>query len=110
LIKQNKLRRNENTKEDIVKIIQYEKVSLKSKIRIVLRSLMDKVCIKFSEIFLGKGSTRLDIITGFMAILELAKINKIELYQEELFSEIEIRRKDLSDENIDMIPEENNGV
>lgn len=95
LLRRHKLKRNEYCKEDMSKIIQYEKVSLRSKIRDVIKSLINKSTVLFSEIFKRKEQTRLEIVTGFLAILELAKSKKIELFQKSLFSEIEIRRKDV---------------
>jgi len=98
MLKRNSLKRNNKAEVDMVKIIQYEKVSLQSKIREVLRSLLHKPWVKFTEIFVGKEKTRLEIITGFLAILELSKLKKVELFQEVNFSDIEIHRLDAFNE------------
>jgi segregation and condensation protein A len=90
LLKRNAQKRNHKAEVDMVKIIQYEKVSLQSKIREVLRALLHKPWVKFTEIFMGKGKSKLEIITGFLAILELSKSKKVQLFQEDNFSDIEI--------------------
>lgn len=110
LIRHNRLKRNERSKEDMVKIIQYEKVSLKSKIREVVRALIDKVSVKFSDLFLKGGQTKLEVVTGFLAILELAKLRKVELIQREVFADIEIKRKNVSEDFIADLPDEEQNI
>lgn len=92
MLKRNKAKKNPKGQEDIVKIVQYEKVTIKSKLREVLRFLINKPKTYFSEIFLSKNKTKLEIITGFLAILELAKSRKISIYQDENFSDISINK------------------
>ncbi len=92
MLKKNKAKKNQKSQKDMVKIIQYEKVSLKSKIREVVSFLINRPKTLFSEIFLGKNKTRLEIITGFLAILELAKSRKIDIYQDGNFADISINK------------------
>jgi segregation and condensation protein A len=110
IIRNNRAKRNEKSKDDMVKIIQYEKVSLKSKIREIVRALIDKASIKFSEIFFKAGKTKLEVVTGFLAILELAKLRKVELFQKAVFDEIEIKRMDVSEQFISEIPDEEQNI
>lgn len=86
-------------------IIQHEKVSLKSKIREILRELINRSFFKFSEMFSLKQKSKTDVVTGFLAILELAKQKKVKLEQRKQFSDIFIRKigldiEELQDERI----------
>lgn len=76
--------------KNITKLIEHEKVSLKSKMREIIKQLFSKVSFKFSEIFSFKVRSKTEVVTGFMAILELAKMNKIKIVQDRQFSEIHI--------------------
>mgnify|MGYP000448170414 CR=1 FL=1 len=87
----------------ITQILQVEKVSLKSKIREVIRTLINKACFRFSDIFSFTTKSRLEVVTGFLAILELAKLKKISIMQNSHFSEIIVHR---TDENLEDIDEE----
>lgn len=76
--------------KNITKLIEHEKVSLKSKMRDVLKQLLKKVSFKFSELFSLKHKSRAEVVTGFLAILELAKMKKIRIVQKNQFSEIHV--------------------
>jgi len=76
----------------IEELIQREKVSLKNKMKEILMILINKAFFRFSEIFpLGKKS-KAEVVTGFMAVLELAKLHKVNLDQKKRFSEIYVRK------------------
>ena len=79
--------------QNIITILQHEKVSLRSKIREVMRSLIDFTCVSFSNLFSLDKNSKTEVVTGFMAILELTKIKKVWLEQSQTFSEIIIHRK-----------------
>jgi len=90
LLKKNEMKKNRNA-ERITQIIQIEKVSLKSKMREIIRVLINKSIVKFSELFSLKKNSKTEVVTGFLAVLELAKLKKILVSQEKAFSEIIIR-------------------
>lgn len=73
-------------------IVQQEKVSLKSKMREIIRTLISKTCFKFSELFSLKAGSKMEVVTGFLAILELAKLKKVKLEQKQQFSDIYIHK------------------
>lgn len=74
------------------RIIQHEKVSMKSKMREIIRALLAKSRVKFSDLFSFKQKSVTDVITGFMASLELAKMKRITLEQKKQFEEIYINK------------------
>jgi len=104
---------NNNNTVKMAQIIQHEKISLKSKMKEIIKSLYNKICIKFSEIFSLKKKSRAEVVTGFMAMLELSKMNKIRIEQKRLFSDIMIYNNDhdygsnlkIHDEEIDAMPD-----
>lgn len=73
-------------------IIQHEKVSLKSKMREILRELLRRPSFRFSEIFSLKQGAKIDVVTGFLAILELAKLKRVKLEQRKQFADIYIHK------------------
>ena len=95
LLEKNKKKMNPNV-SGMNRIIQHEKVSMKSKMREVIRELLKKSRLRFSDLFSFKLKSPTDIITGFMAILELAKLKKVKLEQRKAFDEIYINKVELS--------------
>lgn len=91
--------RNDNT-EKMQHILKIEKVSLTEKIRQVISTVKSKTKAVFSEIFNTKKNTKLEVVTGFLAILELNKCKQVDLKQEKLFSDIEIKYRKNSDDNM----------
>lgn len=75
---------------NITKLIEHEKVSLRSKMRDVIKQLLNKVSFKFSELFSLKTKSKTEVVTGFMAILELAKMKRVKIVQTQQFSDIHI--------------------
>lgn len=74
----------------IKQLLQREKVSLRSKIRQIISHLKRKGGFVFSELFSLKKSSKTEVLTGFLAILELARMNRITLKQKKRFSEIKV--------------------
>lgn len=104
LIERNERKINKNAGK-MAQILQHEKVSLRSKIRDVIRTLLKKPVFKFLELFSPKTRSRLEIVTGFLAILELAKLKKITLTQSRQFADITICK--CENTNLEDIDEEN---
>jgi len=78
-------------KSKMARILDNEKVSLKSKMMDILRSLSElakDTKMRFSELFNIREKSRLEIATGFLAMLEVAKIGKATIEQSIMFSEI----------------------
>ncbi len=78
-----------NEKKDFFPKIQ-EKITVKSQQEYIRKKVsLFGGNLKFCDIFSGEIS-KLEIIVTFMALLELIKINELEIIQKENFSEIEI--------------------
>lgn len=76
----------------IERILVREKVTIRTKIREILKKLIKKVKFKFSELFVDNKTTKFEKITAFLAILELAKVRRISIFQKKLFDEIIIKK------------------
>lgn len=74
------------------KIIQHEKVTLRSKIKEITRILLKRTFFIFSEIFSLKKRSKAEVVTGFLAILEMAKLKKVRIEQKAFNSEIFVYR------------------
>ena len=98
----NILRRNDN-REKMERILKVEKVSLKEKMKQVVSNVIRKARTKFSEIFASGKSSRAEIVTGFLALLELQRRKRVVVEQKENFGEIEILPgEEIADENFDI--------
>ena len=89
ILERNKKKINVGAK-NITKLIEHEKVSLRSKIREVVKHLISKTSFIFTELFSLKSRSKTEVVTGFMAILELAKMKKVKIVQNKQFSDIHV--------------------
>lgn len=74
-------------------VIHHEKVSMKQKMKVIIKKLTNKTFVAFSEIFSFKKSTKKEVVTGFIAVLELTKQKKVTVKQNKRFSDILIYNK-----------------
>jgi segregation and condensation protein A len=93
LVKKNKSKLIDQSQK-MAAIIQHERVSLKSKMKEVVRGLLNKTCLVFSQIFSLGSKSKIEVVTGFLAILELSKLKKVSLKQDKQFSDIIIYKLD----------------
>lgn len=84
-----RLRRNDD-REKMERILKVEKVSLRDKMKQVVKSVFHRARAKFSELFSFEKSSRTEIVTGFLALLELERRKRVRAEQTENFGEIEI--------------------
>lgn len=84
--KVNKIEKSKESKE-----IKKEEFTVEQKVCTIKDTLMSRNKINFSELFLDTSS-RDEIITTFLAMLELIKIQFIKISQDDLFSDIQIER------------------
>ncbi len=83
--------RSNDTKGKMARILDNERISLKGKVREILQGLMKLakgVRLGFFQLFDPRVRSRLEIATGFLAMLEVVKIGRAKLEQPEMFSEI----------------------
>jgi segregation and condensation protein A len=87
--RQNQLRFNDLSSK-ITYILRRDKVSLKEKMRLIWRSVVNKTRVYFSELFPAGKVTRMERVTGFLALLELLRLNRVKVRQDKPFDVIQI--------------------
>jgi segregation and condensation protein A len=77
--------RNQSKYHDLRKSLRYllrrEEVSIKDKVKEILRQVWKRNQVLFHEIFPPQSSSRIEQVTGFLALLELMRQNRITVYQ-----------------------------
>ncbi|NLY18577.1 MAG: segregation/condensation protein A [Clostridiaceae bacterium] len=91
---QNYIDRQDDVSHKMNRILQQEKVSLKLKIKELLNRLKQNVRLCFSKIYSIKRMSRLEVATGFLAALEIARAGKATIRQYKPFGEIYMQRKE----------------
>lgn len=99
------IRQNDN-REKMERILKVEKVSLKDKMKQVVSSVIKKAKTKFSELFSSEKSSKAEIVTGFLALLELTRRKRVKAEQKENFGEIVILPgEEINDGDFDFVGE-----
>ena len=100
IVHQNQNRFNDLSSK-ITTLLRREKVSLKEKMRLILQHALQKTKLFFNELFPADLSSRTERITGFLAVLELLRLGRINARQDNPFDviEIEIRPESEWDQN-----------
>ena len=77
------------------KLAEYEKITVRSKARELIRKLMKTPKFVFNKLFKGNGEdSKLEVVTSFLGLLELAKLKRISIQQKEQFGDIVVEKKD----------------
>jgi len=97
LLERNMKKMNPNV-NGMNRIIQHEKVSLRSKMREIIRELIKRGRFRFFELFSFKTRSRADVVTGFLAILELARLRRVRLEQRKIHGEIYVSKVEMAPE------------
>lgn len=85
--------RQNDVSKKMDRILRQEKVSLRLKIKELMAKLKRGVRLCFSKIYNLQHMSRIEVATGFLAALEIAKMGKAAIYQEKEFGEIYIEPK-----------------
>ena len=78
--------------ENINRLVTSEKVTIKSKIREILKELWKKPSFVFNKLFNPKKRSKVEIVTAFLSLLELSKMSRIQVTQETLFGDINVKK------------------
>ena len=82
---------NHNAK-DINKLIERDKVTVRSKIKEILKFLLKKKDIIFNKEFNLETRSKNEVVTAFLAMLELDKTDRITIDQKYVFGDITIKK------------------
>ena len=86
--------------EEIKKIALYEKVTIKSKVKKIIEVFKSKKSFVFGKLFNRKDSTKIDVVTAFLSVLELSRLKHVALKQEKIYGDITVDK--ISDAPIDV--------
>jgi segregation and condensation protein A len=81
-------------------VVSAPRVTIREKIRLIADAFKNNTVVQFRSL-LGKKAGRLHIVVTFLAMLELVRRYRIAAVQDGLFGDIEMRRDDAWDENLD---------
>ncbi len=76
--------------DNVNKLAVTEKVTILSKVREILKQLWDKPSFVFNKIFNTKKKSRTEVVTAFLSLLELSKMNRVTIKQTSLFGDIDV--------------------
>lgn len=83
----------------VITLLQHEKFTVGRKLRHLVKVLFKKKDISFFEEFKKEGQNRLEVVTGFLSILELAKEKKAILKQKAIYGDIRVSKTEKLQEN-----------
>lgn len=86
--------------EEIKKIALYERVTIKSKVKQIIDVFKTKKSFVFSKLFSRKNSTKIDVVTAFLSVLELSRLKHVSIKQDSLYGDITVNK--ISDAAIDI--------
>ena len=87
IVKRNKLKENKRVNE-IQKILEKDKVTIKSKIKHIMNLLLNRKHFIFNTIFPLKEKSITEIVTAFLALMVVVKSGKANVEQAKLYSDI----------------------
>lgn len=79
-------------KDDLRHHVESERVSITERIYEVLEILKTKESLLFKELFVG-DKTRAEVVLSFLAVLEMARLKMIRVYQTGAFEAIRVQRR-----------------
>lgn len=80
----------DDVSQKMKRILNREKVSLRTKVKELMDILKKGIRIHFSKLYNKKKKSRLEVATGFLAMLEVVKVGLAEVEQAAAFDEIYI--------------------
>lgn len=96
VVHQNQNRFNDLSSK-ITTLLRREKISLKEKMHLILQQAIARTRLFFNELFPADRSSRAERVIGFLAVLELLRLGRIQARQDHPFDVIEIEVRPRSD-------------
>ena len=69
-----------------------KKVTIKSKIKDILKELWKKPSFIFNKVFNLRKNSKVEVVTAFLGLLELSRMSRIEVNQSALFGDISVTK------------------
>ena len=84
-------KKNRNA-DNISKLAVSEKVTIRSKIKEILKQLWTKPSFVFNKIFNVKKKSKVEVVTAFLSLLELSRMSRVQITQNALFGDINVTK------------------
>ena len=89
--------RRENEKKNVnadnlAKLAVNEKITIRSKIKEILKFLLKAPNLVFNKVFNTKQKSKTEVMTAFLGLLELSRANKIRINQSTIFGDINVTK------------------
>lgn len=104
ILERNKEKVNIKSKE-VEKIVTYEKVTIRSKIKQIFDLFKKKSSFIFSKEYNTKTQKRIDIVTAFLSVLELSRLKHVDIKQQDMFGDIVVKNKNMKNLDLSLIKE-----
>lgn len=91
IIRRNKDKINVNS-SDIERLAIHEKITVKSKVKEMISFFVKKTSFVFNKMFDIEDRPKIEIVTAFIGMLELAKLKKVKIEQEIMFGDITVKK------------------
>lgn len=85
-------KKNIDAQRNLEKLAINEKVTVKSKIKEILKMLWKAPSFIFNKVFNTKEKSKEEIVTAFLGLLELSKSSRIKIIQNTLFGDIKVTK------------------
>ncbi|MEX1248797.1 MAG: segregation/condensation protein A [Anaerolineales bacterium] len=90
----------EDLRAPLATVVTAPKVTIREKIHSIAKALMGNTVVRFREL-VAKTPGRLHMVVTFLALLELVRRYRIAVKQDSLFGDIELRRDDAWNEDLE---------
>lgn len=93
-IAQDNLNKINHNSGDINRLLQKEEITVRSKIKEILKYFFkqNKLLI-FNKVFSLKERSKNEVVTAFLAMLELNRANRVKIQQDYLFDDIKVKKE-----------------
>ena len=78
--------------DNINKLAVNEQVTIRSKVKEILKQLWTKPSFIFNKIFNSKKRTKVEVVTAFLSLLELSRMKRVQITQNALFGDISVTK------------------
>lgn len=86
------IEKENNNKKKMIRILRIEKITVKQKIKDILDRFKSMCSFKFKDVF--KKKSKIEVVTGFMAMLELIKSKRVIVEQKKPFDDILLKKNE----------------
>ncbi|MDD2627434.1 MAG: segregation/condensation protein A [Clostridia bacterium] len=91
--------------EEVQKIVTYEKITIRSKVKQIFDIFKKKTSFIFSKVYNTRTEKKIDIVTAFLSVLELSRLKHVDIKQQDMFGDIVVKNKNMKNLDLSLIKE-----